>query len=89
MYMIKEHLSWQKINAINYIVDERTGRLYELNEIASCIWDDIVEKNCFNDIIEKIAKKYQVDKNIVAEDATELINDFIKKEFIEVAKEMR
>jgi len=81
-YKINKGLITQKLDDKIVIFDGEESVLYTFNETASEIFR-LLKKNLEEkEIIGKIAKKYEIKKERVEKDFTELISDLKKKKII-------
>jgi hypothetical protein len=67
------------INGEAVIVDVSTSMLYSLNSLATLIWEVSDSKTTVKDIVDKIEKEYEVEREVAEKDCIEFVNDFIGK----------
>lgn len=53
--------------------------VYQLDEVGVIVWESLDGKTSLTHIVEKIAEKYNVDKEIVLKDVNEFVNDLLEK----------
>lgn len=70
------------INGEAVIVDVSTSMLYSLNSLATLIWEVSDSKTTVKDIVDKIEKEYEVDRDVAEKDCIEFVNDFISKNLL-------
>lgn len=83
MYIPSMNISWQTLDNETFIIDERSGKIYKLEEISNYIWKLILDRKNFEEICCNILLEYKVDKEEVERDIKMLIDNLIKLEFIE------
>jgi len=55
------------------------SKCFELNQIALMIWNELNGENTFDEIVCKISKEYNIDKDIVSKDAKNFIYEMVGK----------
>lgn len=80
-------MSWQIIDGICYLVDERNGKLFTLNEIAYVVWSGILNGNNIKNIVSNVAETYQADIQMVENDIGQLVQGFKEQGFITEVEE--
>ncbi len=68
------------------ILNSKTGEFHSINEIGNEVIKKINGKNTVQDIINKIAKKYEQEEKIVEKDVQSFIKDLIKRKIIKLKK---
>ena len=78
-----EDVVWKKNNAKIVIFDAKSGKLFELSETATCIWELCDGKNTVDDIISVLAKEFNKDEADIRVDILEFMEDMYKKRFLD------
>lgn len=81
-YRIQNNVSWQTVDGNCYLIDEKDGELFVLNEIAHVVWDGIANRKSVKNIVRDIAEGYQADRYMIESDIDELIQEFKEQGFI-------
>lgn len=86
-YMLKEHEMFDMEDSV-MVIKYKDGVLdlenvAYLSDVSLQIWNFLKEGMMAQDIINHIAEKYDVDKDIVENDVNECISDLISADFIE------
>jgi len=71
------------INRKAIIINLEKGNYYQLNGVATRIWEMLDGKNSLSQIVEKISKEFDAEKKQVEKDALQLIADLQKEGLIE------
>jgi len=74
-------VQYRAINEKKYLAKDYDA--YELDEIGEIVWENIDGNTPLEEIAEKIAVKYDVDKNIVMRDIEEFAKEMIDKGLVE------
>ena len=64
----------------------KNNEVFELDEVGELVWDMLDGETEIDKIAEKIAEKYEVDRNIVWRDIQAFVNELAEKELIEYKK---
>jgi hypothetical protein len=79
-----KYISWQKLQGVVFIIDERNEKIYSLEDISSEIWL-LINKGFSNfDITVELLKKYKVDFDQLLNDVNEFIDELLLIEVIKV-----
>ena len=77
-----EDVVWKKNNEKIVLFDARSGKLFELSETASCIWELCDGKNTEDDIVSILAKEFNKSEDDIREDVTEFMEEMYKRDFL-------
>jgi hypothetical protein len=77
------------INGEAVIVDVSTSMLYSLNSLATLIWEVSDSKTTVKDIVDKIEKEYEVEREVAEKDCIEFVNDFIGKGLLTKVEDLK
>ncbi|MHC1688624.1 MAG: PqqD family peptide modification chaperone [Methanothrix sp.] len=69
------------------ILSLKTDSYYGLNAVGNFVWGIIKEPKTFDQIKEAILANYEVDPEECERDLTELVNDLLANELIQVSEE--
>ncbi len=79
------NLSWQIVDDILYIVDERDLSTYTLEEVGKDFWLLIGRFHDFEEILKALLQDYEgVDEKILRKDVTSLLDLLIEQGFINI-----
>ncbi len=82
-YRLKKDLIWRKLNNEIAIVKPDVSEYYSLNNTAAEIWELTKRGENLDNIIKKIAVKYEIDENRAREDISKFVNKCLKEKLIE------
>lgn len=81
-YKINKGFIAEKIEGKTIIFDEKKSVLYTFNETASFIFKKLKKGLPENEIVQGVARKYQVKEEKVKKDFKDLLSDLKKKKII-------
>ncbi|MBO8164929.1 MAG: PqqD family protein [Brevibacillus sp.] len=70
------------INNTKYLA--KNNEVYQLDEVGEQVWDLLDGKTSIEQIADHIARKYQVDSNMVLNDIQKFIQELVDKNLVEV-----
>ena len=79
---INPYITFNRIDNEIIILSENGSKIFQLNELASEIWNLLESKQDISCIIDILLKKYDADKDIICKDVKELIDNFIKDDLL-------
>ena len=63
----------------------KSGSFYELNEVGSLIWDELIEWVTVEEIVTKLLKKFEdAPRTLVENDVRSFVNSLNERELIEI-----
>lgn len=69
------NIIWSVVDEEAVLLDTSSGRYFSLNPQATVIWEHLHRGNSVSDIVETLVDKYQMEKEIVRRDVSELITE--------------
>ena len=81
---IAKNIAWQKIRNLLYIVDQRTGYLYQLDGISLDFWELILLNNDFEQAVKELSSMYEVLYHILYSDMKDLVYELKNSLLLEV-----
>ena len=78
-YIPSTKLSWREVHGELVAIDTNNGEYHVFNPIGKLIWLSIDEGQSVNDILEKILKEYDVNKDSVVSDLNEFLVDLCER----------
>jgi hypothetical protein len=86
-YTASEHVSWKQLDAGRSIMlDLRSGRYYTLNETATGIWEHLTHASSVQDVVQELARTFEVDAAEIEKDVRDLVNSLSQKGFLTKAE---
>ncbi len=80
MYLIQDRkTAYRVIDGEAVIVDPGTSMLYSLNSVATLIWEMSSERTAVEEIVDRIAEEFEVEKSTAEKDCLEFVRDFMDK----------
>jgi len=80
---IKEYVSWQEVNKIVFIFDERNNDILKLEGLSADIWKKCVCENLSEEYLSYIEENFNVSRFEATQDKNDIINDLFTKEIID------
>jgi hypothetical protein len=71
-----------KIGEEVVMLDVNSGFYFGLNEVGSVIWGFLEHKKSFDELIEMLMAKYDVDREVCVAETQELLQHLIEKKLI-------
>lgn len=71
-----------KIGVEVVMLDVESGFYFGLNEVGSDIWNFLEQKKAFNELIEMLMSKYEVDRELCEKETRNLLQQLIEKKLI-------
>src|SRR6267142_5238292 len=71
----RENLNYRTIDGETLILNREEGRLHQLNQTASVIWDCCDGNSNLADIVDRLAGVYEVDSNTARRDVEEVLSN--------------
>ncbi|MBA1334425.1 MAG: hypothetical protein HPY66_2274 [Firmicutes bacterium] len=75
-------VQYRVVNGIKYIA--KNYKAFQLDEVGELVWDSIDGKTSIEQIADKIAEKYNVDKAMVLKDIQQFMKELLENELVEV-----
>ncbi|MEW6041043.1 MAG: PqqD family protein [Elusimicrobiota bacterium] len=75
-------LAWRIIEGKAYILNPEKSELHCLNGVATSAWEYISKGLEFEELCEKIYQEYDVKREVLVRDLTELLQELRKKSLI-------
>ncbi len=77
-----EDVVWKKNNEKIVIFDASSGKLFELSETASCIWELCNGKTPVDEIVSNLAKEFNRAEDDIRGDIQDFLEVMYKKGFL-------
>lgn len=77
-----DHISWQLLDNVIYIIDEITRETYSLQEVAKDFWLQVKDNQSIEKIVEILAVKYNVSTDVITSDINEFKNSLLSKKLV-------
>lgn len=68
-----KNIAWQKMRNLLYIVDQRTGYLYQLDGASVEFWELILLNNDFEQAVKELSVMYEVSYHVLYSDMKDLV----------------
>jgi len=81
------NVSWQTINDVLYIVDERDSSIYSLGNAGKDFWALIGELHDYRVIMLSLLKRYNVEEQVLNVDLLQLAEELEHMEFVNCLSE--
>jgi hypothetical protein len=82
----KENLFSARLDSETVMMHPQSGKYFSLNEVATHIWEIIIEPCRFDKIVEKLMKEFNVNESKCRQETLEFLYILIQKDMIETEK---
>ncbi len=81
-YSMTSDYIWKEVGEKIVVLNVDSGRYFSLNETASVIWNGLIEKAEFGEIVDRLCANFDVDGGEARHDATQMIDEFVSSGMI-------
>ena len=81
--VIPEDVVFEVLGDEAVLLNLRTGVYFRLNETGTRIWQLIEERGRANDVVETMAREYDVDAEVARRDVDRLVDELTRKQLLE------
>ena len=85
--MRNEDVAYRILNEEAVMLNPEDNQIHLLNDVGTFIWEQLVENNKFEDLIDAICEEFDVEKNQAKQDLDEFINLLDQKGLITLVNE--
>jgi len=82
--MIPGHISYAALEDAAVLLNIKTNRYFELNEIGKRIWELLGEQNSLLEVCRTLENEYEVEAAQLERDALELLNQLVENGLVEI-----
>lgn len=79
---INKNIAWRIIDGEIFIVTPSDRTLHSLNEVGTFIFKEIEKKIPIQDIVDKICKEYDIERNVAEKDLLEFVEKLKEKNIV-------
>ena len=83
-FKISHELPYQKVTNDYVLLDSRNAQAHELNEVGFFIWNLIHKETSYQEILERLEKNFDADKDILSKDLDQFLTSLKEKDLLVV-----